>query len=217
MNDSHILGIDQQQRRVVDTESQPWQDSPAAGVQRKPLEREAAESGRVTSIVRFAPNSAFAPHRHPQGEEILVLDGVFSDEHDDFPAGTYFRNPPGSAHTPASAPGCQILVKLNWFADSDSSFVKVDTHQAEHWQTIASGVQQCALHQHAEVETFLIKLSAGSHWQGASTGCEWYVVSGALREADTRHRAGTWVLSPEPQAEIVAECDSTLWVKVGHI
>ena len=47
-----------------------------------------------------------------------MLDGVFQDEHGDYPAGSYVRNPPTSRHTPGSAPGCVLFVKL-WQFDLD--------------------------------------------------------------------------------------------------
>lgn len=89
-----------------------WVASPAKGVERKMLYREGDEVARATSIVRYAPGSAFPPHQHTGGEEILVLDGTFQDEHGDYPAGSYFRNPPGTSHSPAAADGCTILVRL---------------------------------------------------------------------------------------------------------
>lgn len=89
-----------------------WTPSPAAGVDRRMLYREGGEVARATSIVRYAPGSAFPEHAHDGGEEILVLEGVFQDEHGDYPAGSYFRNPPGTAHSPAAAEGCTIFVRL---------------------------------------------------------------------------------------------------------
>ena len=94
---------------MVDSEDLPWVNSPLPGVQRRMLERDGEEVARATSIVRYAPDSSFAPHSHGGGEEFLVLDGVFSDEHGDFEPGSYLRNPPGSRHTPRSARGCTIL------------------------------------------------------------------------------------------------------------
>lgn len=88
------LNMDRSQRMAVDTGNLEWEASPVAGVWRKKLEREAAESGQVTSVVRYAPGTCFTAHSHPLGEEILVLEGVFSDEHGDYPAGAYLRNPP---------------------------------------------------------------------------------------------------------------------------
>ncbi|MFM7522755.1 MAG: cupin domain-containing protein, partial [Betaproteobacteria bacterium] len=73
---------------VVDTNKLVWIQSPAAGVERKFLDRVGNEIARASSLVRYAPNSSFAPHTHDGGEEILVLDGTFSDENGDYPAGT---------------------------------------------------------------------------------------------------------------------------------
>ncbi|WP_258807713.1 cupin domain-containing protein [Pseudidiomarina sp. CB1] len=97
-----MLNMDFSQRVVIETARAEWQPSPAAGIERKLLEREEAERGRATSIVRYAPRSRFATHQHPLGEEIFVLEGVFSDDTGDYPAGTYLRNPPGSSHAPFS-------------------------------------------------------------------------------------------------------------------
>ena len=96
-----------------------WVPSPAAGVERRMLYREGDEVARATSIVRYAPGSAFPEHVHSGGEEILVLEGTFQDEHGDYPAGSYFRNPPGTAHSPAAADGCTIFVRLWQFRRDD--------------------------------------------------------------------------------------------------
>ena len=88
-----MINMDFDQHVVVNTVSQDWQASPASGVWRKPLAREDAERGHATSIVRYDPGASFTAHNHPKGEEILVLEGVFSDETGDYPSGTYFRNP----------------------------------------------------------------------------------------------------------------------------
>lgn len=101
-------------RRVsVDTERLPWTPSPSGSVWRKRVHRVGpAESGQVTSIVRYEAGSRFPAHDHPEGEEILVLDGVFSDDHGDWPAGTYLLNPEGFRHAPFSREGCVLFVKL---------------------------------------------------------------------------------------------------------
>lgn len=98
----------------------PWVASPAAGVDRRMLFRIGDEVARATSIVRYAPRSAFPRHTHGGGEEIVVLEGVFQDEHGDYPAGSYFRNPPGTSHVPASAEGCTIFVRLWQFREGDN-------------------------------------------------------------------------------------------------
>lgn len=96
----------------VHTDDEPWQASPAPGVMRKRLELSGpAEAGRVTSIVRYDPGSAFHTHPHPDGEEILVLEGVFSDEQGGYRAGSWIRYPAGSQHTPRTDGGCTLYIK----------------------------------------------------------------------------------------------------------
>jgi anti-sigma factor ChrR (cupin superfamily) len=58
-----------------------------------------------------------------------VLEGVFQDEHGDFPAGSYVRNPPGSRHTPGSMLGCTMFVKLWQFDLADRTHVLIDTNK----------------------------------------------------------------------------------------
>lgn len=104
---------------IVHAAQLPWTSSPSAGVDRRMLFRIGDEVARATSIVRYAPRSAFPRHTHGGGEEIVVLDGVFQDEHGDYPAGSYFRNPPGTSHVPVSKDGCTIFVRLWQFRAGD--------------------------------------------------------------------------------------------------
>ena len=92
----------------------PWLASPQKGVERVMLERNGDEVARATSLVRYAPKSSFSRHQHDLGEEFLVLEGEFQDEHSQYPAGTYVKNPPGSSHTPFTDTGCTLFVKLRY-------------------------------------------------------------------------------------------------------
>ncbi|WP_200902934.1 cupin domain-containing protein, partial [Pseudomonas fluorescens] len=56
------LNSDLSQRVVVEPSSLQWVDSPATGIQRQLLERDGDEVARATSIVRYAPGSAFENH-----------------------------------------------------------------------------------------------------------------------------------------------------------
>jgi anti-sigma factor ChrR (cupin superfamily) len=125
MDDNHLLNMDFTRAACLLAKDRQWVKSPADGVSRIPLEREAAESGHTTSFVRFEPGSFFPQHVHPQGEEIYVLEGVFSDENGDYPAGTYIRNPPGSQHKPFTKPGCTLFVKLDQFQKDDNKHVVI--------------------------------------------------------------------------------------------
>ena len=100
-----------------------WVPSPTPGVDRRMLFRIGDEKARATSIVRYAQGSAFPRHIHAGGEEFVVLEGVFQDEHGDYPAGTYVRNPPGSSHAPGSSHGCTIFVRLWQFRAADRAQV----------------------------------------------------------------------------------------------
>ena len=91
------LNADFSRRAVVHAGTLDWVASPIAGVHRRMLDRIGDEVARATSIVRYAPASHFSPHVHDGGEEFLVLDGVFQDEHGDYPTGSYVRNPPNIA------------------------------------------------------------------------------------------------------------------------
>jgi anti-sigma factor ChrR (cupin superfamily) len=125
---NELVNADFSRRVVIATGEMPWIPSPQAGVERRPLDRIGGEVARATSLVRYAPASAFPAHEHALGEEFLVLDGVFSDEHGDYPAGTYVRNPPQSRHTPRTAPGCTIFVKLRQMAPSERHRMVIDTN-----------------------------------------------------------------------------------------
>ena len=114
-----LLNDDFSARAVMHAANMDWVPSPTKGVERRMLFRIGDEKARATSIVRYAPQSRFPRHGHPGGEEILVLEGVFQDDHGDYPAGSYIRNPPGSGHTPGSDKGCVIFVKLWQFRNDD--------------------------------------------------------------------------------------------------
>ncbi len=178
-----MINMDFSQRLVIKTGEQDWVASPAAGVWRKPLEREAKESGHTTSVVKYEPNSQFSTHPHPYGEEILVLEGVFSDEHGDYPAGTYLRNPPGSQHAPFSKDGCVILVKLNQFDPNDLETVRINTNQTE-WLPGIGGLEVMPLHNFEHEHVALVKWPKGEKFQPHRHfgGEEIFVLSGEFKD-----------------------------------
>ncbi|QCU89924.1 cupin domain-containing protein [Thiomicrorhabdus sediminis] len=219
-SDSEVnLAMDLAKKVVVHTADMPWQGSPSDGVLRKPLERENQESGRTTSIVQFMPGASFRPHAHPLGEEILVLEGVFSDESGDFPAGTYFRNPPGTSHQPFSEQGCTLLVKLDQFDPEDQEPVKVQTD----FNPVSPGIgnlRVMGLHQFKTESCALVFWPAGEvfqahrHWGGE----EIFVIYGELIDEHGRYPQGTWLRSPHLSEHFpYVEQDTLIWVKTGHL
>jgi quercetin dioxygenase-like cupin family protein len=117
------LNADLSNLAVVHAADMPWLPSPSAGVERRMLYRVGGKQAIATSLVRYAARSSFPSHGHARGEEFLVLDGVFEDEHGRYPTGSYVRNPPGSAHAPRSSEGCIIFVRLRQFREDDDQQV----------------------------------------------------------------------------------------------
>ncbi len=214
-----MLNMDFNQRVVININEMPWETSPGKGVLRKPLAREFPESGHATSIVRYEPGSRFSRHVHPRGEEILVLDGVFSDEHGDYPAGTYIRNPPGSAHSPFSERGCDLLVKLEQFASSDMRCIRIDTRNTN-WLQGQGNLQVMPLHDFEGEHTALVKWPAGEHFTPHRHfgGEEILVLSGTFKDEHGDYPALSWIRSPHMSAHdpFVSE-ETIIWVKVGHL
>jgi anti-sigma factor ChrR (cupin superfamily) len=197
----------------------PWQPSPAQGVWRKPLEREDKESGHTTSIVKYNAGSAFKPHPHPMGEEIFVLEGVFSDEFGDYPAGTYIRNPPNSVHAPFSKEGCVIFVKLNQFDEQDKETVRVNTSDTQ-WQQGQGNLQVMPLHSYVHEHTALVKWPAGEQFVPHKHfgGEEILVLSGEFIDEQGRYPKGTWLRSPHmSEHHPFVEQETVILVKVGHL
>jgi anti-sigma factor ChrR (cupin superfamily) len=208
------------QRAVVDSERLPWVDSPLPGVQRRMLERDGGEVARATSIVRYAPGSAFAPHNHGGGEEFLVLEGVFSDESGDFGAGMYVRNPPGSSHTPSSAPGCTIFVKLRQMQPDDQAVVRIDTTGATWQPGTDAGVSELPLYQRGAERVRLVRLAPGTRVPAREEpgGEEILVLAGAFEDEQGRYRKGTWLRNPAGSGHgAFSPGGCTLYVKTGHL
>lgn len=219
MEKAFVLNLDYACAVTLDTERLPWQPSPAAGVWRKPLAREEAERGHATSVVRFDAGARFAAHGHPGGEEILVLDGCFSDETGDFPAGTYFRNPPGFSHAPFTRDGCVLFVKLHQFQDDDRSRVAIDTGLGR-WESSMPGVEVLWLHRHGDESVLMVRSAAGvpgiAHAHPG--GEEIFVVQGVLEDEDGRYGPGTWLRRPRGSHHCPVSREPTLlWVKAGHL
>jgi hypothetical protein len=123
-----LLNADFSQRAIMRADGAVWSPSSSPGVTRRMLDRVGDEVARATSIVRYAPGSRFAEHKHEGGEEFIVLEGVFSDAGGDYPMGAYVRNPPGTAHAPWTNEGCVIFVKLCQMHEGDRAQLRIDTN-----------------------------------------------------------------------------------------
>jgi len=149
------INADFSQRIVINHHDLPWRASPELGVERRMLERQGDEVAKATSIVRYQPGSKFQIHTHELGEEIFVLDGIFSDETGHHDAGTYVMNPPGSAHAPFSEFGCTLFVKLRHLGLEQVAREVIDTKTAAWYQGMVPGLTVMPLMQKAADQLWL--------------------------------------------------------------
>lgn len=200
-------------------DQQEWVKSPADGVSRSHLERELEESGRTTSFVKFEAGSYFPEHAHPQGEEIYVLEGIFSDENGDYPAGTYIRNPPGSKHKPFTKEGCTLFVKLDQFQKDDNQHVILPPED-QHWSQGIGNLKVLSLHAHHTESTALVWWPENEVFQPHTHygGEEIIVIKGKFIDEHGEYPAGTWIRSPHMSKHFPRVDEETLiLVKVGHL
>ena len=95
----------------VGTDELAWRETPYAGVRWKKLAFD-KQTGRSAVILCFDPGAAYGKHRHPAGEEYLVLEGSLEDGGETYGEGTYVYHPPDSVHKPTSKEGCLLFVSL---------------------------------------------------------------------------------------------------------
>ena len=213
------LNADFTRRVSVQTRHLPWRASPDGSVERRMLDRVGGEVARATTIVRYPPRSRFPAHEHELGEEFLVLEGIFSDEHGDYPRRAYVRNPPGSQHTPRSDDGCVIFVKLRQFQPEDDQHVVANPDHG--WRsTDTPGLRCVPLHTFQCERVRLLQLAAGFSgrrrlWPG---GAEYLVLDGICRDQDGSYPAGTWLrLPPGSQQTLSSDTGAMLYLKSGHL
>jgi anti-sigma factor ChrR (cupin superfamily) len=215
------LNSDFDQRVVQSARDAVWSASPLPGVDRRMLDRVGGEVARATSIVRYAVGSRFDRHVHGGGEEFLVLEGVFSDEDGDYPAGTYVRNPPGTSHAPFSREGCTLFVKLWQFAADDTAPVRVDTSTAAWRPGLVPGLSVMPLHEHRGVSTALERWSPQTRFNTHTHpgGEEILVLEGLISDEHGDYSAGAWLRNPRCSSHTpyTGAQGALIYVKAGAI
>jgi anti-sigma factor ChrR (cupin superfamily) len=220
------IRADFSERAVVLPGEQAWTPSPMAGVERQLLDRCIVDEGgshevaRATSLVRYEKGSRFSAHAHERGEEFLVLDGTFADEHGVYPAGTYVRNPPGSHHVPYSDEGCTLLVKLRQFHPEDRARVVMDTAQAAWRPGLVPGLAVLPLHAHLMEAVALVRWAPGTVFQPHMHpgGEEIFVLDGVFEDEHGSYPKGSWLRNPSgSRHRPFTRAGATIWVKTGHL
>lgn len=216
------LNADFEQRIVIRPQDYKWVDSPMPGVKRMMLDRIGDEVARATSIVSYTPNSKFSEHSHDGGEEFFVLDGTFSDEHKDYPKGSYVRNPIGTSHTPKIGDqGCTIFVKLHQFANGDHAQKHIDTNHTEWHEGLVEGLTVMPLHEFKGENVALVNWAANTqfkphkHWGGE----EIFVLNGTFYDEHGKYPKGSWLRSPHlsTHTPYTKEDGALILVKTGHL
>jgi anti-sigma factor ChrR (cupin superfamily) len=215
------IAADFSKREIVHSASLPWVNSPMAGVARRPLDRVGEEVARATTVVRYAPGSHFSPHLHAGGEEFVVLEGVFQDEHGDYPAGSYVRNPPQSSHTPGSEAGCVILVKLWQFQPEDRTAVRLNIDElipTPH--NNLKGVSVTPLFKDKHEQVSVIDMQPHTNMEIAPDGgAELFVLQGSVKEQQDSLVKHSWLRAPvgHPLSLRTGEVSARIWMKTGHL
>ena len=214
------LNTDFSQRVVVNTADAGWTASPEINVLRRTIERDGGEVARATSIVRYEAGASFKSHLHDLGEEILVLEGIFSDEFGDYSPGTYLKNPPGSSHAPFSEDGCTLFVKLRHLAPDDQARVVIDTSVADWYPGMVAGLTVLPLDEHGTQHTAMVRWAPGTYFNPHRHhgGEEIFVVDGVFEDEHGRYPQGTWLRSPHmSQHQPFSREGCTIFVKTGHL
>lgn len=212
------INSDFSQQATVKAQDYQWVPSPLPGVDRVMLDRIGNEKARATSIVRYAPQSSFSAHGHPGGEEILVLEGIFSDETGDFPQGWYLRNPPKSVHTPFSEAGATIFVKLWQMLPSDNQTVRININDTANWQEV-NGQLICPLFKDNGEDVYMQKLAVEQSVvrdNPCAELTEVFVYQGNVEFHGDIYHQGSWIRLPKAAiaADVVAkEQDTMVYVK----
>lgn len=190
------------------------------GVYRRKLDRIGDEVARATSLVKYDPGSYFSPHTHGGGEEFFVLEGTFSDEHGDYPAGTYVRNPVGSTHKPHSENGCTIFVKLHQFDPADQKQFSINTQTAEFLPGSAPGLTVLPLHSYEGESCALVRWAPGTVFNPHrhAGGEEILVLDGTFSDELGDYPKGTWLRNPHMSMHHPFSKEGCLiYVKTGHL
>ena len=230
-----LVNADFSKIAIVMPQHHQWIKSPGGEVERVMLDRIGAESARATSLVKYLPHTVFPQHQHPNGEEILVLSGVFTENSTThYPAGWYLRSPHNSSHTPSSEQGALIFVKLRQMDLAETELVRIDTNDTANWQNVDNRFI-CQLFQSEQEHTYLEKLEPEQMLvYPIAQGIEILVTSGTLNftDADNNNTVlekNAWIRipphvtqskinSPNATANFQAGANgASLYIKTNHL
>jgi len=188
-------------RAIVDSSILNWQTSLNLGVWRKRFELEGSlERGLVTTLTRFDPGAIARQHDHPEGEEILVLEGTFSDQTGCYPAGSYLLNPEGFSHSPFSKNGCTIFVKLRQYGGKGRQQVRLNIQDISWSSSSKPGIDMKLLYtQKGFPEKIYLERwnpETSLKWSNDQDVKEVFILEGIWRDELGDYQARTWLRYP---------------------
>ena len=213
------INSDISRRVTIQQAALPWIATPLAGARIRILE--GGEAGaRTTAIVELAPGASIAGCSRDLGDEIVVLDGVLTDEFGSYGKGSYIKNRPGSSHACESASGCLLFVKRGHLDAGDDSRIVVDSATMPWYQGLVDGLSVMPLSEFGTQHTALVRWAPGTRFNPHRHygGEEIYVLDGVFEDEHGRYPAGSWLRSPHMSAHCPYSIEGCIiFVKTGHL
>lgn len=107
--------------RYVNVSELPWKPTPTPGIDMKILLEE-KETGLLTALFRWQPNTELPLHEHVEIEQTYVLSGSIVDDEGEVREGDYVWRPKGNRHLARSPNGALVIsffLKPNRFLQGD--------------------------------------------------------------------------------------------------
>ena len=219
------INSDISQRVTIQQATLPWIATSLAGVKIRTLEGGGEAAARTTAIVELSPGAKIVSCTRDLGEEIMVLDGVLTDEFGSYGKGSYVKasnvtNRPGSSHACESASGCLLFVKRHHLETEDDSRIVVDSASMPWYQGLVDGLTVMPLSEFGTQHTALVRWAPGTRFNPHRHygGEEIYVLDGVFEDEYGRYPAGSWIRSPHMSAHCPYSIEGcTIFVKTGHL
>ena len=206
---------------ALQTDDMEWEKIPDTPVWRKRLDCiDDAKTGRETSLVRMEPGSVLPAEQLSDRMEILVRNGTYSDEHGEYPAGTYILNPPGFKHTPSSKQGCELYVQKRRGFSANSGRVVIDPNKSK-WAPRFTGKMLRLYEDDAVREEMHIGLMPAGQVgadHGHPGGEEVLILEGEMKDQYNVYKKGTWLRFPGSfRHETTSKDGCLLYVREGDV
>ncbi len=211
-----MLNIELNKKVILHPSPEGWIESSTGGVRSFLLEQSPI---RETLLLDYRPGVENVWDKPSCSEEILVLEGTFTNADGEHPAGTYLRNPEGTLHKSISAKGCRLFVKLTQRIVEEKQKVRILTHLAD-WRQGHGNLQVLPLYSFGTEGSALVKWPAGERFVKHTHfgGEEIFVLQGEFIDEFGRYPKGSWIRSPHLSQHFpYVDVETIIFVKTGHL